>query len=59
MSFHYCILVTLQMKPKHKKVILKAMSFIVMNLEVDPSLLSEFQTEAILDTQSIEEIEVS
>ena len=47
------------MKPEHKNIILKAMSFIITNLEVDVLLLSEFQAQDVLDTQSVDEILVS
>ena len=46
----------LQMKNEHKKVIQKAMAFMIMKLEVDVSLLSQIQEKGILDTQSVEEI---
>ena len=46
------------MKKEHKKVILKAMTFMIMELDVDVSLLSAIQQQNIFDTQSIEEISV-
>ena len=44
------------MKPEHIKVILKAMSYIIKELEVDESFLSVFVSEGILDEHSVEEI---
>ena len=44
------------MKPEHKAIIAKAMSFLITNLDVDVSLLSEIESKKILDAQSIEEI---
>ena len=46
------------MKKEHKKVILKAMTLMIMELDVDVSLLSAIEQKNILDTQSIEEISV-
>ena len=45
------------MKPEHRAIIAKAMSFLVANLDAD-SLLDEIRSQNILDDQSIEEIEV-
>ena len=44
------------MKPEHVKVILKAMPYIIKELEVDESFLSVFVSEGILDEHSVEEI---
>ena len=44
-----------QMKDEDKEVILKAMSFMVTNLDVDDKFISEFET---CDAQSSEEIMV-
>ena len=47
-----------QMKPVHKAIIAKAMSFLITGLDVDVSLLSEIESQKILDAQHIQEIMV-
>ena len=46
------------MKDEDKEVILKAMSFMVTNLDVDDKFISEFEAQGISDAQSSEEIMV-
>ena len=45
-----------QMKLEHKAIISKAMYFLITNLDVDVSLLSEIESQKLLDAQSIQEI---
>ena len=47
------------MKLEHRKVILKAMPFIMSNLIVGGSLLSHFEQQQIFDPESVEKISVS
>ena len=47
------------MKTERKKIINKAMSLIIRDLEVDASFLSHFQTAHIFDATSVEDILVS
>ena len=44
------------MKLEHRTIIAKAMSFLVKHLVVDVSLMSEIESQKILDSQSVEEI---
>ena len=45
-----------QIKPEHKAIIAKSMSFLITNLDVDVSFLSEIESKKILNAQSIDEI---
>ena len=54
--FPSCTALHFQMKQEHKKIILKAMPYIIQNLEVDVSFLSEFESQKVLSQDSIEEI---
>ena len=46
------------MKREEKKIILKAMYFIIFHLEVNPSLLSILEQNEIFDVGTIQEIMV-
>ena len=47
-----------QMKPEHRKIVLKAMPHIIKHLDVNVSFLSQFESKNILDEHSIEDIKV-
>ena len=45
-----------QMKLEHRKIILKAMPYLIKHLDVDASFLSEFETQGIFDDHTLEAI---
>ena len=56
--FFIQVSICFQMKPEHKAIIARAMSFLITGLDFDVSLLSEIESQKVLDAQPIQEIMV-